>query len=76
MQFCISITDSDALKAWNSIPKQKRSRFVEEMLLNNKQYETNVNEIKEMLLDIMSKSSSNTSNINFDSSAIDEILNM
>ncbi|MGM9543797.1 MAG: hypothetical protein ACI3T9_02310 [Romboutsia timonensis] len=76
MQFCISITDQEALKKWNSIPKQKRSKYVESMLLRENQQQSNIYELKEMLQEIMRNSVTNTSNVNLDSSAIDEILNM
>ena len=76
MQFCISITDPAALEKWNSIPKQKRSKYIEEMLLKEEQQRSNIDEIKAMLLEIMSNSSTPASNVNLDTSIIDEILNM
>lgn len=76
MQFCISITDDKALDKWLSIPKQKRSKYVESMLLREGAQESNIAELKAMLLEIMNKSTSESSNINLDLSAIDEILNM
>lgn len=76
MQFCISITDQKALNKWLSIPKQKRSRYVESMLLREEQQQSNIEEIKTMLIDIMNKSSTFESNAYLDDSVIDEILNM
>ena len=76
MQFCISITDPVALEKWNSIPRQKRSKYVEEMLLKEEQQKSNIEEIRSMLLEIMNKSSTPASNANLDVSAINEILNM
>ena len=76
MQFCISITDPKALNKWLSIPKQKRSRYVESMLLREEQQQNNIEEIKTMLIDIMNKSSTVESNAYLDDSVIDEILNM
>lgn len=76
MQFCISITDPVALKKWQAIPKQKRSKYVEGMLLKEDIQKSNIDEIKSMLLEIMNNSSTPTSNANLDTSIIDEILNM
>lgn len=76
MQFCISITDPVALEKWNSIPRQKRSKYIEDMLLKEEQQKSNIKEIKSMLLEIMNNSSTPASNVNFDTSIIDEILNM
>ena len=76
MQFCISITDPAALKVWLNIPRQRRSKYVENMLLNECTQKSNIDEIKSMLLEIMNKSTTLSSNINLDVSAIDEILNM
>ena len=76
MQFCISITDTKALEKWNSIPKQRRSKYIEEMLLKDEQQKSNIEEIKSMLLEIMNKSSTPVSNVNLDADVIDEILNM
>lgn len=76
MQFCISITDKRALDKWKAIPKQKRSKYVEEMLLREEQQKSNIDEIKSMLLQIMNNSTTKDSNINLDSSVVDEILNM
>ena len=76
MQFCISITDPEALKKWNNIPRQKRSKYVEEMLLKEEQQRINIDEISSMFIEIMNKSSTTSSNVNLDNSIIDEILNM
>lgn len=76
MQFCISITDPKALDKWNSIPRQKRSKYVEEILLREEQQKSNIDELKSMLQEIMKNSSTITSNVNLDTSAIDEILNL
>nr|WP_302599854.1 hypothetical protein [uncultured Cellulosilyticum sp.] len=76
MQFCISITNPEALKKWYSIPLQKRSKYIEDMLLREEQQKSNIEELKSMLLEIMNKSSTPDSNINLDVSAVDEILNM
>ena len=76
MRFCISITDSVALEKWNAIPKQKRSRYIEEMLLKEDIQKSNIDELKSMLLQILNNSSTNASNINLDDSVKDEILNM
>ena len=76
MQFCISITDPAALEKWNSIPKQKRSKYIEEMLLKEEQQKSNIDEIKAMLLEIMDNSSTQYRNVNLDVDVIDEILNM
>ena len=76
MQFCISITDPKALEKWNSIPRQRRSKYIEEILLKEEQQKSNIEEIKSMLLEIMNKSSTPVSNVNLDADVIDEILNM
>ena len=76
MQFCISITNEKALEKWRSIPKQKRSRYVEDMLLREETQDANIEELKNMLMQISLQSVSSISNINIDDGAIDEILNM
>lgn len=76
MQFCISITNPAALKKWYSIPRQKRSKYIEDMLLREEQQKSNIEEIRSMLLEIMNKSSTVESNVYLDDSVIDEILNM
>lgn len=76
MQFCISITDEKALEKWRSIPKQKRSRYIEDMLLREETQETNIEELKKMLMQISIKSVSSASNVNLDDDVIDEILNL
>lgn len=76
MQFCISITAPEALEKWNSIPRQKRSKYIEEMLLQEEQQKSNIEEIKAMLLEIMNNSSTPASNVNLDTSVVDEILNL
>ncbi|MBE6021696.1 MAG: hypothetical protein E7231_00520 [Cellulosilyticum sp.] len=76
MQFCISITDPVALEKWLDIPKQKRSRYVEDMLLREGAQKSNIEELKSMLQEIVRNSSTNTFNVNLDSSVIDEILNL
>ena len=75
MQFCISITNPEALKKWLSIPRQKRSRYVEESLLREKVQNANIEELKDMLLQIMNNSTTATSNVNLNTDIIDEILN-
>lgn len=76
MQFCISITNSIALEKWKAIPKQKRSKYVEEMLLRESAQEELVNKIKDALRGININSTSKESNAAFDDALIDEILNM
>ena len=76
MQFCISITDPVALEKWKSIPKQKRSKYVEEMLLRESAQEELVNKIKNAFREIDINSTSKESNAAFDDALIDEILNM
>lgn len=76
MQFCISITDPVALEKWNAIPRQKRSKYIEEVLLKEEQQKSNIEQIKSMLLEIMKNSSTESSNMNLDTSAIDEIMNL
>lgn len=76
MQFCISITDPVALEKWKAIPKQKRSKYVEEMLLRESAQEELVNKIKNALTGININSTNEKSNAVFDDALIDEILNM
>lgn len=73
MRFCISITNEEALKKWHSIPKQKRSKFIEDALLNKN---SNTDEIKSMLLELINKSDIPTDDVILNKSAIDEILNL
>ena len=76
MQFCISITDKEALEKWLSIPSQKRSKYVQEMLLRESAQEELVNKIKNALQEISINSANKESNVNFDTALIDEILNL
>lgn len=76
MQFCISITDKKALEKWLSIPSQKRSKYVQEMLLREGDQEELIKKIKEAFREIGINSTSKESNVNFDTALIDEILNL
>ena len=76
MQFCISITDPVALEKWKAIPKQKRSKYVEEMLLRESTQEELVNKIKDALREININCTNEKSNVVFDDALIDEILNL
>jgi hypothetical protein len=75
MRICINL-DGEALKIWESIPKQKRSMYVENALLNQNQQKFNIEELKKILDEIMKKSTTRESNINLDDSVIDEIMNL
>ena len=69
MQFCISITNQQALEKWLNIPKQQRSKFIEQSLLNT----SNLSEIKELLYQIVREPKNETQ---IELSLIDEILDL
>lgn len=75
MRICINLT-GEALKVWQEIPKQKRSRYIEQALLKKNTYDDHFADVRKMLDEIVKKSVAETNDINLDDDVIDEILNM
>lgn len=69
MQFCISITNKQALEKWLNIPKQQRSKFIEQSLLST----SNLSEIKALLYQLITE---HKNEVQIDISLIDDILNL